>query len=373
MKTLYHTLTRGGITLITFLLVSLLTACVNEEEQNSSIIIADTEYQISATTVEKTIEFEAKGNWNVIIEYLNGEKTDKEKEWLQLEKNHGQSGKVKLILELKPNYTETPRRANLSINCNGEQKTLHIEQANVASGSGDEKAKRISALYAETYSGEGYREQWNRTEFKYDENGKLIRLFVGAGKINEDGTLEGDRYSYIYEYQEEAILTQEKFEGISYKGSYADMDLEHLQGNGNVEVYSYFITLNENGDATDVVSSGNNVQYVYNERRLTGITGSWGRAVEWDTDNMVSFESFYGTSTYRYSNYTNHYNIDLNRYIPYGLDVEFGYEVPSDYLGERSKNLLGISHTQFDKDGYLVSFSNNGNLTDIYIVYEPVE
>lgn len=371
MKTFYRTLAGGSVMLLTFLLCSLFTACEEEEEEEEYgpyIVVAETEYLIDATTVEKTIEFEAKKEWSASIEYLNGEETFEEMQWIQLKKSQGKAGKAEIVLELKPNYTEKSRFANINIliPTKGERETIHIEQV----GSGDEKTKRVKAIYGTTYVN-GNRDMWKRLEFKYgkyDKNGKLVQLYVGEGKINENGTLEGNCSHYIYVYQPEAITTTAALNAsITYEGDCADMDLENMGVDEGAEVRVYDILLNENGDAIEM----SNEQYSYDGRRLIRKTFADGRETEygWDADNLVSIDSH----RYSFSNHLNNYTIDLNRYMIYGQSLN-SY-IPSDCLGERSKYLISISDAQFDENGYLVSFVryDSDMKTEQHIVYEEAE
>lgn len=378
MKTFYRTLTGGSVMLLAFLFCSLFTAC-EEDEENAQIVVEETTYQIDATALEKTIEFEAKADWNAMVEYLSNIRANEEEEWLQLDKTHGSAGKVQLNLELTPNHTGAPRSANIIITCGGEKETIYIEQANVASGGGDEKSKRIKAIYGIIDSGNGYRDQWSRLEFKYDNEGNLIEIVRGAGKINPDETLEGERHFYTFTYGEGVIHTTDVGDFIFCEGNVANVDLGSVQGDEALEDRSFTMSLNADGDVYEMHGMDGyeyHVQYMYEDRKMMKAV-IWGDnpdrtvigTIKWTGNNMASNDLF-GLQEYQYSNYLNNYNLDLNQYMNDGVRSEI--LIPSDHMGMRCENILDITNAQFDEDGCLISFQRNG--TDVqHIVYEEAE
>ena len=330
-------------------LCSLSVLSCTEDDSGSIIYKGQKELVFLDEGGVQTIQFETPELWTASVTNTG---TTQDRDWALIGSTSGDAGDNTVEITVKQNEGDKERTAAVSVFCGGDVLVVSIVQSAAGQGGGDiepdvpgqnsgSKVSRIvikqdgdKEIYDLKYDGK-YVSEMTASSFEDGiEDGKpdVMKVIRETGKVRMENRYWDEDYDR-FETNYFEITLDDKGRAVKYSlkstdgynsGDYEfsynpDGKLAHCQEKGSSFPENVFIW------------TGGNLTEVERNETYPTTPGSGGSQ---DAPDYTSKEEF------RYSEYKNDANIDLNWVLSGGYDTDWAIEGMLDLLGERSANYV---------------------------------
>lgn len=276
-----------------FLPILLLAVGCDESSDNDIVIKGGDKLTINASQPQASFTFTAPDTWS-----LHTDATD----WLTPDILEGAAGTYTVNLTVAANTSETSRTATIDIRCANDEEKLLITQLGTADTplppSFDGKYIK-SLMIKDTSDGETI-----SSTFEYNEKGQLIKI-IGKD-VYEDET---DVYEYIIAYTDG---------NVEIKGRDGEEYTAAIDARGRATQVRYVDTDDDN-QTIDITLAYDNEGQLTKETGKTDDYNDYTVEYKWTNGNLTQTTyGGYSDTDFRYSEYENTGNLDINWIISGG-------------------------------------------------------
>ncbi len=276
-----------------FLPILLLAVGCDESSDNDIVIKGGDKLTINASQTQASFTFTAPDTWS-----LHTDATD----WLTPDILEGAAGTYTVNLTVVANTSETSRTATIDIRCANDEEKLLITQLGTADTplppSFDGKYIK-SLMIKDTSDGETI-----SSTFEYNEKGQLVKI-IGKD-VYEDET---DVYEYIIAYTDG---------NVEIKGRDGEEYTAAIDARGRATQVRYVDTDDDN-QTIDITLAYDNEGQLTKETGKTDDYNDYTVEYKWTNGNLTQTTyGGYSDTDFRYSEYENTGNLDINWIISGG-------------------------------------------------------
>ncbi len=276
-----------------FLPILLLAVGGDESSDNDIVIKGGDKLTINASQTQASFTFTVPDTWS-----LHTDATD----WLTPDILEGAAGTYTVNLTVAANTSETSRTATIDIRCANDEEKLLITQLGTADTplppSFDGKYIK-SLMIKDTSDGETI-----SSTFEYNEKGQLVKI-IGKD-VYEDET---DVYEYIIAYTDG---------NVEIKGRDGEEYTAAIDARGRATQVRYVDTDDDN-QTIDITLAYDNEGQLTKETGKTDDYNNYTIEYKWTNGNLTQTTyGGYSDTDFRYSEYENTGNLDINWIISGG-------------------------------------------------------
>ncbi len=276
-----------------FLPILLLAVGCDESSDNDIVIKGGDKLTINASQTQASFTFTVPDTWS-----LHTDATD----WLTPDILEGAAGTYTVNLTVAANTSETSRTATIDIRCANDEEKLLITQLGTADTplppSFDGKYIK-SLMIKDTSDGETI-----SSTFEYNEKGQLVKI-IGKD-VYEDET---DVYEYIIAYTDG---------NVEIKGRDGEEYTAAIDARGRATQVRYVDTDDDN-QTIDITLAYDNEGQLTKETGKTDDYNNYTIEYKWTNGNLTQTTyGGYSDTDFRYSEYENTGNLDINWIISGG-------------------------------------------------------
>ena len=330
--------------LTTAAVAALMAAGCHEKPEGgdgSVSLYSEAEMTLPAAETDTVISFTATADWTAAVE---------DGEWLSVSPASGEAGEISATLSATANSEADARTATVRISCGTDEATVTITQEGAAEDEPEEPENPDTpptGLIKDITVTDISSDDTYRITFDYDSEARLTTMDV-SNTFYEDSEEITTSVRYEMEYSEKSIVLSAKALEGYIAGTYSERQEAVLDENGRA-VSTKFISTSKDGDDS-IDETEVNLSFSYNSSgQLVKANGTENGDFDfhfdftWADGDMTDLSSTYGSdynAGYRYSEYENTGNIDLNYILVDGYPTWIYPLGIIGALGERSEHYV---------------------------------